>query len=160
MCDEVDQDRQIRPVSIRIQSGLLDTDRNGYAGLLARGEDGFNLSWMQSSDDRTETQLKYSLTYHRSKELLIMERSGSGKLDLCFQPGSVTEGYLTIPQGQMCLEIQTLSMMIPEFTGADSSFVRAEYELVINYRLLFHGADPTENLLSMKITLETEKKAL
>lgn len=157
MRDQSDQDLQMRSVNIQIQSGLFDSAKKSYAGTLAGGSDGFILSWTQPSDEKDEPASEYRMTYLKSREQLMLERSGSGKLDLCFQKESTTTGYLTIPQGQMVMEIRTLSMTIPDFPEvAGASEGCAGYELVLCYQLLFRGADPTENRLSMKIALETE----
>ena len=161
MCEELRHESRVRKVSIQLQSSMSDSSVKTYSGSLAKRSEGFCLSWNQPADEAEGSEQRYRLSYIPSQEQLCLERTGDSKLDLCFHTGCRTEGYLTIPQGQILIEIQTLRMTIPDFReDVDSFGNNTEHELLLQYQLLFQGADPTENLLSLKISLETEEKAI
>ena len=148
-------------VTILLSTGLdVASSKQSLEGTLVREKTGYKLSWFVPPEDRESIGSTYQILIDDASEEIRMIRSDDCQLEIVFRMGASTLGVLTLPQGQLSMDIFTQSIRIPDFSVffAESeenarSTSSGELLLQMEYEIRFSDNESTQNLISLQIRL-------
>lgn len=151
-------------VQILFLGSLSEGPAVPVSGELTSDADRISLTWEQSPETGETAGTLYRLRYLKASRVLHLSRKGEYAMHLSFMAGTGTQGVLSTPHGDIRMDIDTKSITVPDcfpFSEAEESGSRIPAGtkcIRLHYSLQISGQEPTENDMSIQISLEKNQE--